>query len=358
VATQVKSEVDVTALHVESTNEDRASLTLDAGVVSLAGTLDSASTASASVAGAIGKLSTGDPGTSQVVYGAVRNAAAPSATNVLPLEGAAHAGADCMLFCFGRSSVRTTAGLVTSEQASPNVGSSADPMQAALVNADAAQLTFDNVSTPALRRLDAVTPPVRMLSGTVPGTPTAASCLVSNTDDRVLAAQAFVTTRNHNTTARDAEVCGRTRSATIAIMPTSWAPDGVVQATLRQSAVSCWVEAGAGHATGPTLEVDLEVYDGAASNGTVKYRSVTPTALPDLATVSLPGHGDLSSYIQSWTYDLGATTVDGDDVSVDMPGFTVRTVPTRTLGDGSGPDPDSFVSVTLGAGSCHVLDAR
>ncbi len=356
-ATQVKSELEVTALHVESTDESHASLTLDAGVVSLAGALDSASTASASVAGVVGRLSTGDPGTSEVVYGAVRNAAAPTATSIVPLEGAAHAGADCSLFCFGRSSVVTTAGVVTSDQARPNAGSSADPLQAALVNDDAALLTFDNVSTPSLRRVGTA-PPVRLLAGTTPGTASATSCLTSSTDDRIVTAGAFLTTEQHGTPTPDAEACGRTRSATVAVMPTSWAPDGVVQVTLHQSMVSCRVEAGVGAVDGPALEVDLEVYDGVDSGGNVKYRPVDAQTLPDVASVALPDHGDLSSFVQSWTYDLGTSGAVGSHATVDMPGFTIRTVPTRQLADHSGPDPDSFVSLTLGAGSCSVLDAR
>jgi hypothetical protein len=135
-------------------------------------------------------------------------------------------------------------------------------------------------------------------------------------------------------------------------MPTAFAPDGVIKVTLNRAFAWCSnINRTPDGDVG--LNASVEVTDG--NHG---YQTAIPASTFQPALITIPGgHGSLSQYISSSTFDQGAVkkTVVADkssDVSAVVPGLTIVTTATRPSANDPAGDDHSTVEATLGAVSC------
>jgi hypothetical protein len=151
------------------------------------------------------------------------------------------------------------------------------------------------------------------------------------------------------------------------IMPTSFAPDGVVQVTLNRASLSC-ASSGAASAT-PTSDWSAKVsYWSYLTGGYVDLAVAKGSADPLLASLLTRGPGGaqvstttlgaplyLGDYIQSWSSgSLKAGAATGTTRQADLTAVSVTTVPTRdsdTVGA-------SGINLAFGQLSCLAQDNR
>lgn len=358
--TLVRTSVDVAAVEITSTSPLGAVMSLTAGVVGLDSAVGDISTADASLAGVLARVSTGDPASSQFGYGATSATAAPpsvasfATTTDVPDEGVGCAD----LLCWGTSTVGSDAGAgVAADGGLPTAGTPAGQLRSAVTDTGDAALTFDNVGAGTAAFNLAGRPVVRLV-GAAPGVPTVpdqpSTCPLGVHAGARLSGSGYLTTSLHDgsDTVRDTAACGSARSAAVGILPAGgWAPEGVVRVTLNRSYAWCTVTGGA-PAGGAALSASVEVSDGAGG-----YQAAIDAASLSLSTV-IPGRGPLGDYLQGWSLGPPTVTTAGSEVSVTASGLVVATQPTRTLADDPAvPDEDSAVVVTLGASSCTSKSA-
>jgi hypothetical protein len=293
----------------------------------------------------VARVATGDPTTSQLAYGATTTVSAPpSVSSLTPVDVTPDWGTGCTaLLCYGRSRVGSDAGGgVVTDAGLPRIGSLTSPMRASVTDTGSRALTLDNVD--GLTGTRAWSGPVVQLLGPAPGA--TSDCPGFPTSVDRVSASTYLTTGMHtgSQTLRDTAACAGNHAATIGLLPTVLAPDGILQVTLSRSYASCGVTGGIASGS-RSLDVTVKAWNG-VSYAVVDPRTKTPGDY-------LVGAQRLDSYIESWTLDEGVVTASGSKVTVDVPGFTVTTTPTRwESGSSTAEDIDSAVLLTVGAASC------
>ncbi|MCL8027636.1 type IV pilus modification PilV family protein [Nocardioides bruguierae] len=385
-ATRLRASVDVTTLAVGTstpTVTGEVPVNVDAGRLQLATGLSYASTASgtaSSVAADVGTSLTGRGATADVV-------APPAATVAAQGAGESSLGASgCQLACWGGTQTTSLAARVA--EALPGLGSALSPVGATLaspsssgtalgVGAGTGSLLLYRDGLALTGRL------VKMTSATVPSA-TGSDCSVSTSGGSVrLSATGWATsTATDDTTDPSAvEACGTARAGTVQVLPTTFAPEGILQVDLTGAAARCRV-AGTGHAASTTAAWSATVRRWTPT-GYVAVTPTTPTTTQasttdaleaiDLSTVPVGTYGYLDDWIASWSaLTVGETTrtASGGAAEVTIPGvITLRTQPLRKQVDSDGAvvtdeagqpvaEPSSTLSVTLGAVSCTAQDDR
>ena len=352
--TLVKTKVDAQAVQITSMAPDGATEVLSGGVLSLAGSVGDISSADVEHVG--GRRADGHGRSDDEPVRVRRRDEHLGATIVLslaPVDVTPNWGGPCTaLLCYGTSRVASDLGPgVLTDDALPKVGSSGSPLRASITDTTASALRFDNVGA-APPRGNWSNGVVRLV-GSAPGVstlPAPTACPGGPGASARLSGAGYIDTTLHggSQTLRDTAACASTRSAAIGILPTPWAPDGILKVTINRSFAWCTVTGGTASG-GVGLSATVEVSDG---NG--GYQAQIPAQDFLLATAKISdARGMVTGYVSGWTYGAGATpNAVGGQVSADVPGVKVTTVPTRFKSDGTTVDPDSAVIVTLGAASC------
>jgi hypothetical protein len=167
--------------------------------------------------------------------------------------------------------------------------------------------------------------------------------------------------------------CGTAHTGTLTILPTSFAPDGIVQVDLDRAAVDCKVGTNASGDHVPTVNVDYRArvrYWNGSSYTQVplveKTNGSDPLASVNLNQVIGPDGLRLSDYISSWRSlapsDITASAT-GTTATAQVPAIvSIDTQPTREgISGGTGThsaDPASGLSVQVAALSCKAVDVR
>lgn len=364
--TRVKAEASVTTLDVGSVTTASGPVSLSSGLLNLAGALTYASTVSSTLSGTSASVATGEQAS-----GASRTVAAPPSTTagVLTAGSGSLATFGCDFACW--EGTRLDLGASSADQGLPNAGTPASPMQALLTEKVSSGFSFGNSAAADYRPgLKLVPPLLRLDSSASPGASgTAAGCLPGTSG-----AQSYVTAAGYlRTTAADyladpmaVEACGVARTSTISLFPTDFAPRGVVLVELRRATARCLVS-GPAHTSSATFDYEAEVkyFDGSGyqSAGIVTPTSTTdPLAGVNLATTAVGGTKVLGDYVASWAMLTSGKVVKtqvAGVAEVQVPGVvTIASKPVRqhaTITDG---DPDSVVSMAIGALSCSAEDTR
>lgn len=387
--TRIRASVDAAALQVGtsvSTAGEETPLTVSAGVL----TLGSSTTYASSVDAVLSGVSAG-LGTGQQARGATRSASAPPAVTATAVD-LSSGGLDdgtCHLVCWGGTRVSEMP--VSAAGGLPNAGSPGAPLTAMLKEPSSGgqALTVAAGASAAYRpNLSLVAPVVRARSGTV-GTATTTACqaLSSGTPARVAATGWLRATSPTDAGSPSlVEACGTARLGVMAVLPTSFAPHGIIRLRLERVSASCRVS-GSAHAATSTVDYLASVWrwvpDSDSRDDPVSdyqlVATISPSTASDvlagvpLATTPVPGHGVLGDWIAAWSNlapgGVRRETAAGS-VAVTVPGVvTVLTQPLRhrvdaagaLVRDGAGDplvEPASTLSLTLGAVSCRAEDAR
>ena len=356
------------AVDIGSITPTNGAASLQAGLLSLSGSLTFASTATASLTAASAGLATGEQGS-----GASTTVAAPSAAGILTAPAGGIDGT-CGLACWGASQVDL--GAVSATDGLPNVGSAANPMQARLTDLTNLGLSFESGAATDYRPgLDLRGPLLRLDAGaTAMASGVSATCAPSGTGAPALVrASGFLRTTPMTDATPTAEACAVASASTVSLFPTSFAPDGVLQIELVRATARC-VVSGAGHvAQAPTFDYKAVVrrYVPAAepdvAGSYADVLAITPSltaddlAAIDPSTLGLGSGHNLGDYIASWSA-LVPDTIDRTAANglsaVSLSGvLKLTSQPVRKLPDGT-VDPASTVSLTLGQVGCSALDAR
>lgn len=393
-------------------------VTLSAGLVDLAGSV----TATSRTDAVLGSTLTG-LGTGAQARGASASGAAPGDQSVVSagsLAGQLDASG-CQLVCWGGT--RTTAFAVRASNGLPVVADPAAPATATVTDLSSGGVSLAGGADADYReRLSLAGPLVRLADGATPvKSGISSSCQVAETGESVrVVAGGWLRTADRvpSSAALQVDACGAARASALAVLPTTFAPEGVLQVRLVRAAARCTVSGGAHTAT---TAVDYEAvvrrWTGASPDPYTTVATVRPDATTDplagldLDTLPVPGHGVLGDYIASWTSltrDRVVRTAGAGSATVDVPALVsvvtqpVRTgteplttsspspapsptpspSPTPTAEPGADPtaspssptptaeptptpppapdlvDPASSVSVSVGALSCSALDAR
>ncbi|HSE69655.1 MAG TPA: hypothetical protein VLA97_02775, partial [Nocardioidaceae bacterium] len=166
------------------------------------------------------------------------------------------------------------------------------------------------------------------------------------------------------------ETCGVARAGVISILPTTFAPKGLVQLELVGASARCTVS-GASHGAAATYDYKVKVRikePGGENDYYDDEKIIDPSTTDDLlAAVDLESpvslDRKLGDYIASWsslTPDRVSKTQVTGMAEVDVPGVvTLTTAPLRPKGISTTEyDEGSAMSVTIGAVSCSAKDAR
>ena len=364
ITIRVKSEVDVTAIDISSETAANGPITYSAGLLKFTGALTYASTVGGTMNATTAGLATGELAT-----GASSAVAAPPTTAAATVNSSSGGlSAGCNLACWG--STRLDKGAVSSDQGLPAAGSVSSPMQAMLTSKN---LSFGNSSSNNYRSGLELRPPLVELDPGASATPSgvAAGCTPGGGGaSSYVAGSGYLTT----TAGYTVEACGIARASRISLFPTDFARDGVVQIELRRAVARCLVS-GAAHAATASRDYDAVVRYWNGSNYTT-LAAITPTNTSDpldavdLNTTSVGSGKQLGDYISSWSSLLPAeviSTQQTGSAEVQLPGVvTISSQPVRpglNLLDPNNPlsplvDPNSVVSLTVGAVSCSALDVR
>lgn len=383
-APQTVAKWRTSAVSVDSTVDDVAPPTLahlDVGLVTADAGVSTGATANSSATGAYANLSSGAVSTNQAT-GYLD--APPDQLTFTTVDGTSSGGVPCTssIACFGPTRVSNVTG--TAANGNPQVGSSAYPVTATSVKSGTATdrgFWFSNVPVGStqlrLTRLgvqSVLSPPttsnptqlVRSVQSSPPdgysvtctGTPTSAP----NTD--------FVKSTGYITTAGGAghsvTTCTTATARQVDILPTNFAPDGVVQVTLKSASLLCNSTGSASAA--PTAKWSATVrYWSYAIGGYVTLSFDQSSANPLTAALLTRGPGGvevgrnglevlyLGDYIASWTSGTvsgGATT--GTARQTDLTAVALSTQPTRDLDLLN----QSGLNVAFGQLSCLAQDNR
>lgn len=384
VQARMNSSVEVTAVEIGTGTVDQLPLTLSAGLVDLAASLTSSSEARAVLTSALTGLGTG-----QQAGGATTSVQAPPDTmSPAGSEGAGQLDASgCALVCWGPTGHSSVT--VAALDALPHVGSPATPATASVTDSSRDALVLSGGTGAAYRpSLGLNLPLVRVDNGAGVSPGVSASCTPSGDggSHRATAGGWLRTTSQTDPTPTLVEACGTARTAAMSVLPTGFAPDGVLRVRLESAWVRCAVSGGA-HAASSTYNYRA-VVERWSPDGYVVVATVTPgsTDLADLdpRTVPLGPGRDLGDYVASWssltTARVSRVVVAGA-ATLDLPGVvSILTQPVRSptttsesvaFTDGQPAalpldpkaevelaDPTSAVSLTLGSLACNAEDAR
>ncbi len=372
----IASTLDVVALELGSTTPEGLPLTLSAGLLGLQSSLTYASRASAVISSTTTGIATG-----QQASGAGTSVQAPPTVTQAQQDqsGASLNASGCLLVCWGNT--RSAPLTLSSGTGLPLVGSPATPAQVRITNANNSVITLgagNNNTDPALSLKSATLVDFDPALGAaesdsdenrnVVRAGVSATCAGTGGDAvRVVSSGWLRTTSSQDTTPYLTEACGVSRAATLSVLPTTFAPRGVIRIRLTDAAVRCGVS-GASHAASASLTYSVKVqrWESGAPGGYVTIAEINhnntsdPLAGVPLTTPLGGGNGLLGDYIESWSSatknDVRKSTATSK-ASASVPGIvSLRTVPTRL--SGGSPDPLSAVSLTLGSLSCTAEDRR
>ncbi|WP_309649332.1 type II secretion system protein [Nocardioides sp.] len=384
VQARMSSSVEVTAVEIGTGTVDQLPLTLSAGLVDLTASLTGSSEARAVLTSALTGLGTG-----QQASGATTSVQAPPDTaSPAGSQGAGQLDSSgCALVCWG--STAHSAVSVSASDARPRVGSPATPVTASVTDSSRDALVLSGGAGAEYRpSLALALPLVRVDNGAGVSPGLSASCTASSDggSHRATAGGWLRTTSPTDPTPTLVEACGTARTAVMSVLPTGFAPDGVLRVRLERASVRCAVSGGAHTASsGYDYRAVVERW---SPSGYVVVATVTPgsTDLADLDPRTLPlGPGrDLGDYVASWssltTARVSRVAVPGT-ATLDLPGVvSILTQPVRSPTDASESvaftdgqpaptpvppettvelaDPTSAVSLTLGSLTCSAEDAR
>lgn len=377
VSPRVQSLAKASALEVSTFTPDEVEVSLTASQLTLEGSLIASSRAVGVLSAAAASTGTGERGGA----GQASLVAPPDAT-VSTVDGGDGSldATGCALVCWGGTHLSDPV-VVQASGGLPRIGSPAAPVEATIKEPSASgqALRFSAGSQAVYRpELDLDPPLVRLKDGAL-RSGTSSSCTVDSTGSNVrLAASGWL-----RTTATDdvgspsvVDACATSRSAPVTILPTSFAPLGVIRVSLTRLSVRC-VVSGAGHT--PTTSVDYSAtVQRWTPSGYVTIGTVTPStssdflAAVDLTTTQVGSYGPLSRWIDSWsvlTSDRLVRTTYAGRAVVEVPAVVnVLTQPLRressggvAVNDASGNpvvDEISTMSVTVGSAQCSAQDAR
>lgn len=360
---RVSGEADATAVHIGSVTFDKRSLSLSAGLVAVRGSSSSVSTVAANASSVTAGLSSGEQAS-----GAAFTGQAPPSTTI----AAAAAGAgglpvwDCLFACWSPS--RVSGATVGAQDGLPMAGSSSVPVQAAVTDTSAHRgFRFGTLNDSLVYRplLQLTGDLVRMDDTVAPYPTQLTGCTV--TAGGAITSSAYLQTSDG--AAAGVESCAVARATAVTLFPTLFAPRGVVRVELQHASARCSVSP-AGGTSAHDYRAVVQVWNG-LSYDTVATAVAGQTTDP-LAGVSLTrqvgGGRVLGDYIASWstavTDPTGASGVavralqGQDEAEISIPGVvTVASQPLRNAAL-SGADPDSALSLALGAVGCRTEDAR
>jgi len=356
---RVRVEANAKVVEIGSVTTDAGALAFTAGQLALSGTTSNAVITTANLAATTAGLASGvqTSGATGSVFAPPTAATAASLrpAGQLPVGGCAYA-------CWGDTYVGPLSATV--DDGLPRAGTTTVPLQTMLTDVTAnSGFTVGNTAaggylpaldlTGALVRLDPTAPPVP--SG-ITGCGTGTGGVVSY----VTASGYLLTTSGGDlTTPYRAESCAVARSTAISVLPTSFAPLGILRIELTRASARCRVD-GSTHVPSTTYDYRavVQYWNGIAyvTAATIVPGTTTdPLAAVPLTTPVGVGHV-LGDYIASWS-SLTTDKVTGTGAKVTLPGVvTIATQPVR--GTDGAPDPSSGVSVTVGAVSCTAEDAR
>ena len=381
---QTVSRIRDSAVSVDTTLDDTAvpsDLRFDAGIVNANTSLSTGATANAVAQGALATSRGLDASSTNQATGSL-DAPADQPT-FTTLTGPVSGGPLCgTLSCFGPTSVSNVTG--TANSGLPTVGTASAPVTSVLTrsgNVSDRGFWVSNVPTGlnqlALTRLmvqDPLNPPsggsptqlVRSIQGSPSGgfaVPCSGAAFGNGNAD-------FATATGYLTSAggiaHSVSSCSTATARRVDVMPTSFAPNGVVQMTLDYARTTC-------SSTGPaTTAIKLYSAEVAYWNmATTSYvtlpvvdTQLIDPLLPGLLTkgvggvqVGVDGAGQplwLGDYIKSWSSGAFTNGSTGTTGQVDLRVASLSTVPTRdadTLGNSS-------LNVTVGNLSCLAQDNR
>lgn len=366
VTTRVRADAVVSAIDVGSVTAAGVPITLSAGQLSLTGSLTHASNVTATLAATSGGLATGEKagGASATV------SAPPSRSSSVSLAGAATLGiAGCDYACWGAT--RADVPAVSAAGGLPIVGSASSPAQSLLTSTSNNGFSFGNGAVADYRpELELASPLVRLDPNAVTaGSGVTAACAMgtSGTASYVTASGFVRTTATSAASDPSAvESCAVSRTSSLSLFPTTFAPRGIVLIELRRATARCRVT-GEGHTASVSRDYEAIVkYWNGTSYQTAATITPSTTADPlesiDLATTATGNDTFLGDYISSWSgLTVGEVTASaaGGEAQVKVPGVvTLVTQPVRKHDTIVTGDPTSVVSLAVGAISCSAVDAR
>jgi prepilin-type N-terminal cleavage/methylation domain-containing protein len=357
----------------------------EGGIVNEDTSLSTGATANAQVQGALTSLSSGTTSSGQAA-GALL--APPDQNSFTTVNGAGSNGAPCLsLFvaCFGASMVSNLTGKASNGL--PQVATSAAPASAALVKAGSAGTRgfwFSNVPVgsvqnklTALMVQDSSNPPTSanptQLVRSVQGASNNGYNVVCGAAGSATTAADFLTSTGNVQTVGGAShsvtSCATTTTRRVDIMPTSFAPNGVVQVTLNWANLSC-TTTGAAASISSLYNATVSYWSQAASgyvNLTVSNGQASDPLTAALLTRSAASGGVqvgsnngnplwLGDYISSWSSGAltGGSQAGGTIAQGALSVVNLSTQPTRDA-DSTGA---SGINLTAGQLSCLAEDNR
>ena len=381
---QTVSRIRDSAVSVDTTLDDSAvpnDLRFDAGIVNANTSLSTGATANATAQGALATSQALDASSTNQATG---NLDAPAdQTTFTAVTGPASGGALCgTLTCFGPTSVTNVTG--TANSGLPTVGTVGAPVTSVLTRSgNAADRGFwvSNVPTGlnqlALTRLkvqDPLNPPSggspTQLVRSIQGSPSGGFTVPCSAVPAGTANADFATATGYLTSAggttHSVNSCATATARRVDVMPTSFAPNGVVQVTLDYARTTC-------SSTGPaTTAIKLYsakvAYWNMASNSYVTLSVADTQSIDPLAAgLLIKGAGGvqvgvdtasqplwLGDYIKSWSSGAFTNGSTGTTGQVDLRVVSLSTVSTRDA-DTQG---HSSLNVTVGNLSCLAQDNR
>jgi prepilin-type N-terminal cleavage/methylation domain-containing protein len=356
----------VKAVDVGSVTTDAGPMSFVAGQLDLLGSTSTAISTSANVAATTAGLSSGVQAS-----GASTSAQSPPTVNSLPVNSPAGAlpVGGCLYACWGPTYVGPVS--ATAEDSLPRAGTPTAPLQAMITDASQnSGFTVGNSQlisyAPALLLTGSL---VKLDPSATPMPSSITNCAPSSggTSAYVSAGGYLLTNSPKDTLAPyRVESCAVARTTALSILPTAFAPGGIVRVELTRAAAHCQLD-GSGHT--PTVTHDyqaiVQYWNGTSyvTAGTIVPGTTTdPLAAVPLTTPVDPlGVHKLGDYIASWssvTQDKVTSIAKAGTASVNVPGVvTIATQPVRADGAG-GTDPSSGVSIAIGAIGCSVGDVR
>jgi len=360
---RARVEATVKVVEVGSVTADAGALSFTAGQVDLRGAMSNAVTTNANLAATSASLASGVQGS-----GATSTVLAPPTAGIAASTrpaGMLTVGG-CSYACWGATYLGPTS--VTVEDGLPRAGTTTAPLQA-MINDVSANSGFTVGNTAAggySAALDLTGPLVRLDATAVPLPSGIAGCApgAGGIPSYVTASGYLLTTSGGDlTTPYRSESCAVARTTAVSVLPTSFAPLGVLRIELTRASARCRVD-GSGHVatTAHDFLAVVQYWNGAIyvpAAIIVPGASSDPLAAVPLTTPVGGGHV-LGDYIASWsslTKDKVTNSAATGAAKVTLPGVvTIATQPVRA--SSGSVDPSSGVSVTIGAVGCLAEDAR
>ncbi|MGH2773148.1 MAG: hypothetical protein ACRDIU_08445 [Actinomycetota bacterium] len=342
--TTVAVQAQATALRVRSSVVPAAGLTAEAGTSRSDGSLFNAARASAFAQGAFAELAPGTRADGRFQAASTPPESTPEAagsTSGFSLPGPSPASFTAVRF--GETAVSgVTAGVETGLPAVPRTAPGTNLSTGRLAGGGAGVFEFTNGAAGTHTGVVEQHPSLPLLFSGAAGTGDFAS---GSTFVRAVAG-----------TAHFAESGARAGTGEIRILPTVFAPDGIVQVQLVSASLNCKTTGSL--ATGTTGDFDVRIKY--FSNGVyISLPAVRPGGLPlpdpNLLVVRTAPPLTLGSYISSWTALTAATfnLVPASALSASLPGVVQITTANTRAGD-----PASAIRIEVGVLACISEDRR